>query len=349
MPRSILGPVAGALAITALAAPLAQAAGKPADVTVRVEGPSATLAAAQVRTLARPVVKDGEHGCSGTSAAGALELATKGRWTAAYNASFGYFLTGVGGVTPSGSDYWTVWVNGRSSMTGLCDTELQDGDEVLLFVCTPTPDFSGCANRPLALIAPKRKSTAPTVQVVAYGADGRPTPVAGATVTGGAKAVKTDAKGRAKVTLTAGQSDLRATRPGDVPSATLHCAAGRCGSSDVTAPAVTVKGIAAGQRFAAAKAPRALRGTAVDPAGASVELKLVRRFRGACTVLDGRSERFVRCKKKATPVDAGDRRSWSYLLPSRLAAGSYALTVRATDGNGNSGRATVRFTVEAAR
>jgi len=348
MPRSFSGPLAAVLAVTALATPAAaQAAGTPANVTVRVEGPSATLADARVTTTTRAVLKDGEHACSGTSAAGALELATRGRWEASYNASFGYFLTGVGGVTPSGSDYWVVWLNGRSSMTGLCDTELERGDELLLFVCTPTPDFSGCTNRPLGIVAPRGRSAAPTVQVVAYGPDGSATPVAGATVSGGARAVTTGADGRAKVTLRSGQSSLRATHAGDVPSAALHCADGRCGSSDVTAPVVTVAGIGAGRTFAAAKAPRALRGTASDPAGATVQLKLVRRAGGACTVLDGAKERFVPCKRKAALADAGDRRRWSYLLPARLAAGRYTLTVRATDGAGNTATRTVRFAVAA--
>ena len=349
MPRSILGSLAGAVAVTALAAPLAHAAGTPAKVTVRVEGPSATIADAQVRTLARPVVKDGEHACSGTSAAGALELATKGRWDASYNDSFGYFLTSVGGVAPSGGGYWVVWRNGRSSMTGLCDTELRAGDELLLFVCTPTPDFSGCANRPLGLIAPKRSGAAPTVRVVAYAPDGRATPVAGATVSGGVKAVRTDARGRAKVTLRRGGGSLRATRAGDVPSATVTCAAGRCGSGDVAPPRLTIA-LAAGRAFPAGKAPRALAGTAADPSGiASVRLRLVRRAGGACTVLDGATERFVPCKRKAAPVDAGDGRRWRYLLPARLAAGRYALTARATDGAGNVAARTVRFSVAGGR
>lgn len=325
----------------------ARSAGTPATVTVRVEGPAGTLADARVTTTRRAVLKDGEHACSGTSAAGALELATRGGWEASYNASFGYFLTGVGGVTPAGNDYWVVWRNLRSSMTGLCDTELQRGDEVLLFVCTPTPDFSGCTNRPLGIVAPRGRRAAPTVQVVAYGPDGSRTPVAGATVSGGARAVTTGADGRAKVTLRPGQSSLRATREGDVPSAALHCADGRCGSSDRTAPAITVSGIAAGQTFAASKAPRALRGTASDPAGATVRLTLVRRAGGTCTVLDGAKERFVPCARRAAPADAGDRRRWSYLLPSRLAAGSYTLTVRATDGAGNTATRTVRFAVAA--
>lgn len=351
MPPKILGSLAAgaALAVVALAAPTAaQAAGKPASVSVRVEGPSATLADALVTTTRRPVLKDGEHACSGTSAAGALELATRGRWDASYNASFGYFLTGVGGVTPSGNDYWVVWLNDRSSMTGLCDTELERGDELLLFVCTPTPDFSGCTNRPLGIVAPRGRSASPRVQVVAYGPDGSTTPVAGATVSGGARAVTTGADGRAKVPLRSGQSSLRATSRGDVPSAAVHCAHGRCGSSDVTAPAVAVSGIRAGQTFAAAKAPRALRGTATDPAGATVALKLVRRADGACTVLDGAKERFVPCKRRAALADAGDRRKWSYLLPARLAAGRYTLTVRATDGAGNTASRTVRFAVAAA-
>ena len=346
MSRSIVGSVAGALAVTALAAPFAHAAGRPANVTVRVEGPAATIADAQVRTTAAPVKKDGEHACSGTSAAGALQLATKGRWDASYNASFGYFLTGVGGVAPSGNDYWVVWLNGRSSMTGLCDTELQNGDELLLFVCTPTPDFSGCSNRPLAIVAPRGKRATPTVQVVAYGPDGSTTPVAGATVSGGKKAVRTGADGRAKVTLAGGQSSLRATHAGDVPSARLHCADGRCGSSDVTKPALRVAGPKAGATYTAKTAPTSLRGTAVDPSGVAVQLRLTRRAAGACTTLDGRSERWVPCRRRgAAWLDAGDRRRWQYLLPSRLAAGRYTLTASATDGAGNVALTTVSFTV----
>ena len=73
------------LATAALAAPSALA-GSPATVTVRVLGPAPSYTAlippTQVTTTTAPVVNDGEptHSCSGTSAAGALQLATSGDW-----------------------------------------------------------------------------------------------------------------------------------------------------------------------------------------------------------------------------------------------------------------------------
>lgn len=348
MPRTILGSLAGALAVTALAAPVAHGAGKPADVTVRVEGPSGSLVLANVRTTKRAVVKDGDkaHACTGTSAAGALELATNGRWGASYFRGLGYSVDSVQGIRGgSMSEYWTLWVNGASSMTGLCGTELESGDDVLVYLCRSGPDFS-CENRPLGLVVPKRKSATPTVQVVAFKDDGRTEPAAGATVSGGVKTVRTDAQGRAKVTLKGAQSRLVATRAGDVASAPVHCSANACGSRDTTAPALTLKGIRDGQVFAAAKAPRALRGTAIDPEGAIVELRLTRRDGGACTAYDFRREAFARCPKKgAAWHQVADRRNWSYLLPARLAPGRYTLGALATDPAGNSAKRTVRFTV----
>lgn len=352
MPRTILGSLVGALAVTALAAPLAHAAAKPANVTVRVEGPRGSLVLANLRTTTTPVVKDGDrsHACAGTSAAGALEQATDGRWDASYFRGLGYAVDSINGLRGgSPSEYWTLWLNDRSSMTGLCDTELQNGDELLVFLCRSGADYS-CANRPLGLVVPTKKSKTPTVQVVTFKDDGSSAPAAGATVTGGTRVVRTDAQGRAKVTLGSAQSTLVATRPGDVGSAPVYCSANACGSRDTTAPAVAVKGIRDGQSFAAAKAPRALRGTAADPAGAIVELRLTRSDNGTCTAFDFRREAFSRCPKTGAPwFQASDRRNWSYLLPERLAPGRYSLGVLATDPNGNSGKQTVRFTVKAAR
>src|SRR5262245_51367680 len=61
----------------------AQAAQQPAQVSVRVVGPapafSPLLPLTLLTTTTAPVVKDGGN-CSGTSAAGALEIATKGNW-----------------------------------------------------------------------------------------------------------------------------------------------------------------------------------------------------------------------------------------------------------------------------
>ncbi|HST41238.1 MAG TPA: hypothetical protein VLK58_17105, partial [Conexibacter sp.] len=332
-----------------LAAPLATAAGRPADVTVRVEGPRGTLVDTPVTTTTSSVVKDTDraHACSGTSAAGALERATEGEWTATYFRGLGYAVDAIDGVRPSSAnDYWTLWINDRSSLTGLCDTELQDGDEVLLFVCTSGPDFN-CTNAPLGLVAPRTRSARPTVKVVSFGPDGRTTPAAGATVSGGAAPVRADAQGNARVTLKTGESTLRATRTGSTPSARLFCADGRCGSSDRTPPELSVRGIADGRTFAAAKAPRALRGVARGLDGGIVELRLARRHDGRCTAYVGRIEDFVRCPARGAPwFQAADRERWSYLLPQRLAPGRYTLGVIASDGAGNASRPlVVRFTV----
>ena len=355
MHRRIIGSVVGALAIAGLAAPVALA-GSPAKVSVRAEAPGRTLVDTTLTTTRAAVVKDGNaaHTCTGTSIAGALEQATSGDWAATWFNGLGYAVDAIRGVRAPAdfSAYWALWVNGRTSMTGVCDTELHNGDDVLEFLCTSTPDFSSCTNLPLDLQVVRPRRGKMEVKVVLLKGDGTSTPVAGATVQGGARPVTTGADGGATVTLRDGQSTLRATHAGDVPSSRLHCQRGprvqHCGSQDRTAPAVTLKGIADGQAFDAAHAPRVLRGTARDPEGAGVAFRLTRRAGGACTAFDGKRSRFRPCGRSGAPlVDAGDGPRWSYLLPSRLAAGRYRLTVIATDDAGNRRVVTVRFAVGA--
>ncbi|MBV8219751.1 MAG: DUF4430 domain-containing protein, partial [Solirubrobacterales bacterium] len=35
------------------------------------------------------------------------------------------------GVRPSGSDYWSVYVNGKASSKGVCDIKLRSGEKLL--------------------------------------------------------------------------------------------------------------------------------------------------------------------------------------------------------------------------
>jgi hypothetical protein len=354
MPRRIIGSVVGALAAASLLAPVAHA-GSPAKVSVRAEAPGRTLVDATIRTTRTAVVKDGNaaHRCTGTSAAGALEQATAGSWDGSWFDGLGYAVDSIDSVRAPAdfSAYWALWVNGRSSMTGLCDTELKAGDDVLEFLCTSTPDFSSCTNLPLDLQAIRPRGGKVDVKVTLLKGDGTSTPVKGATVQGGEKAVRTAADGSATVKLLDGQSTLRATHAGDVPSARLHCRHGSngsgCGSRDRTPPELTVRGISDGQSFMADKAPRVLRGGAVDPEGAGVAFRLTRRADGACTAFDGDRSRFRPCGRRGAPlVDAGDGPRWSYLLPARLAPGSYRLAVIATDDPGNRRVLRVRFAVE---
>ncbi len=119
----------------------AVAAGAPANVTVRVEGLTETkLPATSVTTTTTPIVKDGvkEHSCSGTSALGALELATAGNWSGPWEAKFNQYsiFTIVGEKHEFEESVRPLTISGRSGSTtrnrtvGACEAELQQGDQV---------------------------------------------------------------------------------------------------------------------------------------------------------------------------------------------------------------------------
>ena len=73
--------------------------------------------------------------CSGTSAAGALDSATHGRWTGTYYASVGaIFVSSILHVKPTGSHYWGVYVNGKFSNSGICAIKLHKGEHLLFKV-----------------------------------------------------------------------------------------------------------------------------------------------------------------------------------------------------------------------
>ncbi len=353
--------VAGLLLLIA-AAP-AGAAG-PATVTVRVEGAADTLVPrTSVTTTTAPVNKDGVsgHDCTGTSVAGALERVTGGAWTATWSSSFKYFVTAIKGEAPAGSEFFTLWVNGKSSQLGVCDAELQQGDEVLFYVSRcdagPPPDFA-CTNppvQPLSLAAPATATAGQPfgVRVVELADSGAQTPVAGATVSGGDAPVTTGADGIAVVTLAA-SGTLRATKAGRARSASEAVAvsvadappptiidvfpiplAGRIGSIDEQ------------QRFARGRGPRTLSGSASAPAGVrDIRLRLTRTDRGRCETFDGRRERFVRLSRcgaaRGRWFSIGDRADWSYLLPARLGSGRYVLDIEVTDRGGTRDRTLAR-------
>ena len=107
-------------------------------------GPAVTV---QVKTLTKtllgPTTEHGEKGwitkggtpsgkCSGNSAAGALDAATKGKWKATYYSKYSdVFITSILGVKPTGLDYWEVLVNGKVSSSGVCQIKLHAGEKLL--------------------------------------------------------------------------------------------------------------------------------------------------------------------------------------------------------------------------
>jgi hypothetical protein len=187
----------------------AVAAGAPAQVTVRVEGLSETkVPPTVVTTTANPVVKDDNpaDSCPGTSALGALDLATAGNWSGPWEAKYNqYSIFTIEGEThefeesASANYFWSFWLNDKEAELGACETELQPGDRVLLFpscygTACPTPEPT-----PLEIEAPPTANVgeATAVSVKQYNAKGEASPAVGASVIGGGAGTTTDSQGHA--------------------------------------------------------------------------------------------------------------------------------------------------------
>ena len=325
-----------------------------ATATFRVEGVDVTrVEEARVATPTAPVNKTGKPGeeCPGNSVAGLLEAGTAGDWNGTYSKDFGsYFVSTIKGETHGGDpDYWTFWVNGKAAEQGICQTVVQEGDEVVFFVdrCEFDQTTFQCANepvRPLALTVPANARRGDTVEalVTRWGSSD---PVANAAVQGEGFTVGTGADGKARITIgTSGTLRLRADKKGWARSSfeTICVASGEtgaCGTRDVTPPAASFKPPwVDGATFSAADAPRELAGlVSADTSGLRrVSLRITRRYGGRCSYFSGRLDRFkaVRCGRRHW-FAVGDREDWTYLLPEALAPGRYVIDVRATDKAGN--------------
>jgi len=344
-------------------------AAAPASVTVRVEGTSQTLVPpTAVTTTTSPLVKDGNpaHACTGTSAAGALDLATSGNWNGAWFSGLGYSAETIAGEShlfepgAPANFFWSFWLDNKPSSLGLCEAELNNGDSVLLFpecfseteACPPPPN-------PLGISAPAaaEPGSPVTVTVTSYAnATGAPSPAAGATVTAGNVDTTADSNGRATFALSgSGNIVVHATAPGSVRTESTVCLHsgndGTCGTTGpsagpgpVLAPysgpfAVVAKaaGVIDSHVYSRRGAPKVLTGTVLAHAGvASVSLRLRRSYRGRCYAYNGVSTRFVKARcGQGSFFKVSTAASFSYLLPSALAPGRYVLDIQATDVAGN--------------
>lgn len=351
---SLIGAVV-ALALVALLAPVPTAAASPPSAYVRVEGASATL---EPQTLVRTTLASQVKGnpCPGSSVAGALDRATDGNWSASYSASFkDYLVSTILGETPSGNNFWTLWVNGRSSSTGACSTQLHSGDHVLWFDCVSGANFN-CTNDPLSLTAPAsvRRGRPMTVSVGQLDGNGHSAPVGGAAISGAGGAAVSASSGRATIVPhSTGIITLQTTKSGATPSDPVYvCVYARrasdCGRAGINGPAVHVIGITNHQVLR--HGPRELRGTAgPDASGLTdVSLRISRRApTGRCSVYDGSRGAFTtaRCSARGRSFSVGSDADWSYLLPRALPAGSYRLIVVAKDGSGRHRTERIQFTV----
>ena len=133
MSRRTLSVAATALAVTSLAAGPAAAAVAGPPVHVQIQTQSRTLRQVTVHGERGWITRGGtpKGACSGQSAAGALDAATHGRWTGTYYKSVkGIFVTSILGVKPTGSHYWSLSVNGRTSSLGVCAVRLHRGERL---------------------------------------------------------------------------------------------------------------------------------------------------------------------------------------------------------------------------
>lgn len=351
----------------------AMAAG-PATVTVRAEGPTETLLQpTQVTTTTAPVVKDGNpaHSCTGTSAAGALQLASGGNWNGEWFSGLGYSVETIEGQSFPFTQpyYWSFWLDGKPATTGICEAELSSGESILFFpecfsetigVCPPAPN-------PLGIEAPTvAEAGAPvTVTVTSYAnATGAPSPAVGAAVTGGGVNATTDASGHATVSFSGpGTFSLRASAAGSVRTETTVCVHngndGTCGTKNApgsvgsqssaggTSTEAPYKGAYAlvpqlpglidGHVYKHGHSPRVLAGSVLAHAAvSSIALTLRRSYRHRCYSFDGVTTRFVRARcGTGKPFGVSTNGQFSYLLPSALAPGRYVLDIQATDAVGN--------------
>jgi predicted RNA-binding protein with TRAM domain len=221
----------GLLCGTALlmSAPAAFAA-DPFNVSIRVEGKAKTLVKERTVTLAdAPVIKDGnpDHACNGQAAIGALNAGTGGDWSGTWYEGLGYTADVIKSTNPAPA-YFELWVNHKLSSTGLCDSALKAGDDVLMFVqdCEYVPALEGCKApvTPLGVRVAKtiKRGTVRTVKIVDYAADGKATAERGATVfVNGKKLGKTNKAGQIKVKGTkTGTATIYATKAGHARSET---------------------------------------------------------------------------------------------------------------------------------
>lgn len=127
----------------ALIAPVASGAkakAKTTKVTVKVLGKPPAYKVLLNRTVtltAKPVTKYGGS-CTGESAAGALQLATKGAWGGTWDSQYSdYEVTKIAGLSfpfnsKSSADwYWSIWVGGKLASTGLCEIKPKSGETIV--------------------------------------------------------------------------------------------------------------------------------------------------------------------------------------------------------------------------
>src|SRR5437588_2610921 len=137
MHKKMILALSGATLALCVASPVALGAGT--QVTVRVEGKKRTLLAPKsVHTHAGFISRGGAPAgaCPATRGAGALDVATKHRWSATWFSSLNDFeiKTILGDTETTKKFYWAIWINNRFATTGACGLTLHRDDQLMFAV-----------------------------------------------------------------------------------------------------------------------------------------------------------------------------------------------------------------------
>jgi hypothetical protein len=200
------------LAPSALAAAGAHKGRGGTSASVRVEGLTKTLLPqTTVLVKAMSIVKDGKPAdvCEGVSGAAALQIATKGDWTAGpFSVGLGYPVFGIFGESHpfSSSYYWSFWIDDRPASTGVC-AALHAKEKLLFFPQCSQESASACPqgmfDPPVLLIrgaAHVRVGHPLELSVFSLAnLTGKSTPAKGAKVSGGGRSATTGKSGKAKL------------------------------------------------------------------------------------------------------------------------------------------------------
>lgn len=223
--RSIVSPVVTTVAVlfalNVATAACAAAAGP--TVTVRIEGAKGTLLAATTVQVpgSGSITKGGAPvgKCPADSAAGALNVATKGSWAGSWSSKYDdYLVTKILGDTEGGTkSYWEILVNDVTASTGACEIKLHAGEGLLFAAVSLTGK-----GYPLVIKAPATAMAGASLKVTVDAVNGKgvAVPLAGATVSGAGATATTDAQGVATLAVkSSGTVMLRASETGYVRAA----------------------------------------------------------------------------------------------------------------------------------
>ncbi len=135
-PKKFLAAVSVVVVLVAAMSGAALAAGSTGTaVKVQVKSPTKVLLGSMtVHGQTGWITKGGTPSgrCSGNSAAGALNAATRGRWSGKYYSSVGgIFVTSILGVKPTSPAFWEIVVNGKTASSGICAIKLRAGQTLL--------------------------------------------------------------------------------------------------------------------------------------------------------------------------------------------------------------------------